>query len=181
MKKSLLFLALLLPLSLLAQEEAKWLTTIRQDYAEIQKEHSGYDTLQFLFFDSSEGGQLTAYFEEGKLRIIESLAMGEMGKRETFYYFKDDDLFFIFEQNFSYNRPIFWDESMAEENGDTVVFDHSKTTVEENRYYFHKGLFFRWLGADKKSVSLKEQENWDAGMEIFALGQRLRARIEKER
>ncbi len=92
---------------------------------------------------------------------------GETGKMVRDFYFYQGKLFFIFEQNFIYNRPIGWDEEMAKENNDTEWFDEHKTVVEEARFYIKNDCLIRWLDKDKNEINLSEKSNKKQGEELI--------------
>ena len=161
--KRLLSISILIFLTsnfLLAQNKDSLVKDIRSKYTEIRTNLDSYDTTMIEIWDeSTEGGQATAYYDKGDLKLIEVLWLGETGKKQIEYYFNDGKLIFAFDQDFDYNRPIYWDEKTAEENGDKEVFDPKKTTVKEDRYYFNNEKLFLWLDNDKKEVDLSMGTN----------------------
>ena len=88
-------------------------------------------------------------------------------------------LIFAFEQEFNYNRPIYWDEKRAKENGDDEAFDTDKTTVKEDRYYFNNGKLFLWLDNEKKEKNLNNGNNSTAGKELIAQCYKLKNKLKK--
>ena len=88
------------------------------------------------------------------------------------YYFDEAGLIFVFEQEYRYNRPIYWDAERAKENGDEEVFDINKSVIIENRYYFNGDEMVRWLDRDYEQVP-HSQERFDlAKKEVLAEAQR---------
>jgi hypothetical protein len=103
-----------------------------------------------LVGESTEGGLLKTYKDsKGKLRKINAVYCGETGKVIEEYYVKNDKLIFVLNQQYVYNRPIYWDEKLAKENHDTVVFDYNKSKISESRYYFDD---------DEKLIQLIEKD-----------------------
>lgn len=129
--------------------------------------------------ESTEGGQAKGYFDNGKLKLIEVFWLGETGKRIIEYYFNNGQLIFAFNQHFDYNRPIYWDEETATENGDSEFFDPKKTTVKEDRYYFNDKKLFLWLDNERQEQDLTLGTNSIIGQELIAHCYQMKADLEK--
>ena len=108
--------------------------------------------------ESTEGGELVAYAESGKLRKLVLGNYSESGKVIIEYYFTENELFFCFVQKSTYNVPFTVDEERAKEMGLDEWFDEEKTEVEENRYYYHDGLLIRWIDEDGNRVDSTSRE-----------------------
>ena len=104
--------------------------------------------------ESSEGRQLISYKDSsGNLRKLVTVFNGESGKLIEEFYISNDKLIFAFTERYDYNRPIYWDDKVAKENGDNVVFEYNKSVISENRYYFDNNeILIRWIDKDKKVV-----------------------------
>lgn len=97
-----------------------------------------YDSSEIDIFDcSTEGGFLKAYFKNNSFVLLKLDLFYELGKVHKEFYFDNDEIIFVLEQNFFYNRPIFYDEQTAKENNDNEFFDLNKTTINELKYYFN--------------------------------------------
>jgi len=154
---------------LFGQDKDSLVKDIRSKYTEIRTNLDSYDTTMIEIWDeSTEGGQATAYYDNGDLKLIEVVWLGETGKYQIEYYFNDGKLIFAFDQDFDYNRPIYWDEKTAKEFGDNEVFDPKKTTVKEDRYYFNNEKIFLWLDNDKKEQDLTMGTNSIVGQGLIA-------------
>ena len=165
---------------LFAQDNDSLVKDIRLKYTEIRANLDSYDTTMIEIWDeSTEGGQATAYYDNGDLKIIEVLWLGETGKKQIEYYFNYRKLIFAFDQEFHYNRPIYWDEKTAKENGDNGVFDPQKTTVKEDRYYFNNEKLFLWLDNDKKEVDLTLGTNTIVGQGLIAHFYKMKDELKK--
>lgn len=113
---------------------------LRKWYSEINSCQVKYRKIvKALMGQSSEGGELTGYFENDSLKKIAAIYFGDMGKSITEYYFKNNKLFFVFTIDSLYDK-LFYMEG------------YKISTIEENRYYFFNDTLIRWLGKDKKSV-----------------------------
>jgi len=176
----LTFILLTSNLSFGQKTNSSWIKDIRSKYTEIRTNLSSYDTTMLEIWDeSAEGGQCTAYYDKGQLKLIVVMLFGEMGKKETEYYFNDEKLIFAFDINFDYNRPIYWDEKMAKENGDTEAFDSKKTTVKENRYYFNNDKLFLWLDNDKQVQDLTIGTNSIIGQRLITNCYKMKNKFKK--
>src|SRR5882757_8630727 len=56
--------------------------------------------------ESSEGGEVKKYFHDEELCKAMLVFYGEMGKDTKEYYFIDNELIFLFERKYRYNKPI---------------------------------------------------------------------------
>ncbi len=154
---------------LFGQDKYSLVKDIRLKYNEIRTNLDSYNTTKIQIWDeSTEGGQATAYYNNGNLKLIEVVWLGETGKNQIEYYFSDGRLIFAFDQDFDYTRPIYWDKKTAKENGDNEVFDPKKTTVKEDRYYFDNEKLFLWLDNDKKEQDLTMGTNSIVGQGLIA-------------
>ena len=138
---------------------------IRKNYKEVIKNKNSYfKRSQDLAGGSSEGGQAIAYFDGDIIRLIAASWFGEMGKTTRSYYYKNEQLFFIFEQIYTYNAPIYYDKETAKEYTNIEFFDDKKTSRLEYRYYYKNNKLIRVLDHTKKqqNLSLKDtKENGD--------------------
>src|SRR5690606_39258883 len=86
---------LLTSISLFAQDKDSLVKDIRLKYTEIRANLDSYDTTMIEIWDeSTEGGQATAYYHNGDLKLIEVVWLGETGKNQIEYYFNDEQLIF---------------------------------------------------------------------------------------
>jgi hypothetical protein len=104
--------------------------------------------------ESPESGELRKFYEKDTLRKAVKTLFFETGKQIDEYYFKDGQLFFSYEANVSYDKPISVEGSKV-------------SRVEENRFYFSGHGLIRWLDkngkivADKKLYAAKEKKLLD--------------------
>lgn len=140
-----LLIVLLIKEPLFAQDP---ITEIRRLYKETQANKSSYTTKSADDFEnSSEGGQIVAYLSDNDVRLIEATYYGHMGKARYEFYFTENSTYFIFVQEHNYNAP----PTVAE-------YDESKTTVDENRYYFWNDSMIRWIKPDGSLVASNSEE-----------------------
>ena len=108
--------------------------------------------------ESTEGGELTAYFKDRAVEKLSAKVFGEMGKAVEEYYFWNSELIFVFRVESRYTKPL-----------SGVV----KTKTEE-RFYFADGKMVQWLGADKKPRII-DTEAEKRGGELLASAKRYSA------
>jgi len=127
---------------------------IKRIRAEFNKINSDTSKMRVIKEDvsgqSTEGGTATTFYENNDLRKLRVVFYGETGNSQTEYYFLNGQLFFCFEQNNHYNKPMY------EKN---IKVDKR----EENRFYFNKQKLIRWVTdngkiTDKTSYPSKERE-----------------------
>lgn len=134
-----------------------------------------YDTiLKEEWEGSSEGGEIIGYHKNKDIKIIKGVYFGETGKTETQYCFDDSELIFYFEKRYEYNRPIYWDKEHLQENSDSTIFDLSKTTITEERLYYHKEKLIRWIRNGKKEVDLSDYTNSLFGQSLITHAYKIR-------
>lgn len=163
-----------------AQSTDSLIKDIRKKYQAIRSSLKSYDTVfREEMEESTEGGQITGYYNKKELKHIEAIYFGETGKAEIEYYFDDGLLLFVFEKHYTYNRPVYWDKKWAQEYNDTVIFDCSKTVIREARYYFHKERMIRLMNNEKTEVDLSVEANAAVGQELISHAHNLRKKVKK--
>jgi len=121
--------------------------TIRSRYEAVEKGLSRCKQVKRdLPDESTEGGELTAYFSDQSLRKLAAKFYGETGQALEEYYFWDGRLFFVLRVESRYDKPL----------------SGKVKTKSEERFYFTDGALIRWLDSRKKEVSagpkLQERE-----------------------
>lgn len=89
---------------------------------------------------STEGGTATFYFKDSMLEKVVVKIYGEMGKLIKEYYLDKNKLAFVYEKEYKYNRPMYYDSAKMKELNDTAVFDLNKSEITEDRSYFENGI-----------------------------------------
>jgi len=112
--------------------------SIRAKYAAIEKQLKDCRQVRRdLPGESAEGGELTGYFNESKLRKLSAKFFGETGKALEEYYFAENQLIFVLRVESHYTKLM-----------SGVV--KNKT---EQRFYFADRKLIRWLNPDNKDVT----------------------------
>lgn len=87
---------------------------------------------------STEGGMVVGYYRQnGTLFLADMELLGEGGRLECSLVCDSGMLIVAKEHWHLYNRPFYWDEAAAKENGDDEFFDPAKTEVRERTVYFN--------------------------------------------
>lgn len=135
---------------------SKRLKPIKENFKRINgiKEWTSIDELKL--YESTEGGAATYYFLKDTLLKIVVVQFGETGKTIQEYYTKDNELSFVFEKTYNYNRPITWDSTAMKENNDTEVFDIDESEVIEERSYFENTVLIRQINNQDRDSPLAE-------------------------
>lgn len=89
--------------------------------------------------ESAEGGEATFYYTDEGLQKVIAKHYGEIGQKLTEYYLLNGQLSFVFEKEYRYNRPLFYDTKAMKENNDTEAFDLKKSQITMTRNYFENG------------------------------------------
>ena len=115
------------------------LKPIRENFKRINRisEWTSMDEKELL--ETAEGGEARFYYTSDTLEKIITRQFGEMSQKVTEYYLLDQELSFVFEKSFQYNRPMYYDSTMMKENNDTEVLDIDKSEIVEERSYFVNG------------------------------------------
>lgn len=112
--------------------------TIRRRYDAVDRDLSRCRKVERdLPGESTEGGELTAYFLNQSLRKLVATFYGETGQAREEYYFWDDRLFFVLRVESRYDKPL----------------SGKVTSKSEERLYFVDDALIRWLDPAKKEVS----------------------------
>lgn len=142
-------------LILTEEEENAVITEIRRKYRLIDDNYldNYLNISKDLMGYSAEGGKIRAYYDDSVLRKGTVSYFGETGQKIVDYYFWDNEIFFIFVQDYYFNSPVYVTEDIPEEGVET--YDEKKTEESVNRYYFTKNKLIRWIKPDKKKVDIK--------------------------
>jgi hypothetical protein len=131
-----------------AINEESAIALIRERYATINRAVPQYrKTERSLDGFSTEGGTLEAFYDDTALRKIVATYLGETGRAAEEYYFWDEQVFFVFRREDTYDEPF----------GKVVQ-------TKENRFYFVDNRMIRWLDLDRRLVlstdpSFTERQN----------------------
>ncbi|MEO8771210.1 MAG: hypothetical protein ABI402_14040 [Ferruginibacter sp.] len=112
---------------------------------------------------STEGGSSTSYFKNGELKKVAVIIYGEMGKIIKEYYLDKNKLVFVYEKEYKYNRPFYYDSAEMKGLKDTEVFDMDKSEITADRSYFENGILIHQsnnedCGSPFDKSYLKEEE-----------------------
>lgn len=123
--------------------------------------------------ESAEGGEAVFYEQKGKLEKITARLYGEMGQVFTEYYLLNGKLSFVFEKNYHYNRPLYYNEKAMKENNDTEAFDFKKSEITESRNYFEKGNLIYIINNEGRGASFSGESISEEQKRISELYEKL--------
>ncbi len=115
------------------------LKPIRTNFKRINSISKWTSVIKEELNQSTEGGEAKFYFSAGVLEKITVRHFGETFQTLTEYYILNEQLSFVFERSYNYNRPIYYDSAVMKENKDNEAFDIERSEVVEDRSYFEKG------------------------------------------
>lgn len=124
------------------------LKPIRENFKRINSIEKWHSIKQRDLFESTEGGEAKYYYQKNKLEKIITRIFGESGQILTEYYLLNGQLSFVYEKNYKYNRPLYYDTKAMKENNDTEAFDFDKSEITENRSYFVNGKLIHILNSE---------------------------------
>jgi hypothetical protein len=108
----------------------------------------------------TQSGKITGYYK-GKDLVMTSVAtFGDMGRKVCNYYFEGDKLQCVVLHEFTYNKPIYYNEEMARRNNDTVWFNEKKTTEKLTQNYFYHEKMVKWRDSESKLIPDNDRR-WD--------------------
>jgi len=154
------------------QSVDKLIANIKSEFSKINSNSDQLEVRDYSFFEGSiewsgEGWSLFSYYMDDKLKKIVITYLWEMGKTVNEYYYNEDKLFFAFHQERQYNSPIYVDEDYVAEDPTFEVFDMDKSTIIENRHYFHDWVMIQWIDKDWQINREITEEYWDVELEII--------------
>ena len=124
------------------------LKPIRENFKRINSIEKWHFIKQRDLFESAEGGEAKYYYQKNKLEKIITRIFGESGQTLTEYYLLNEQLSFVYEKDYKYNRPLYYDTKAMKENNDTEAFDFDKSEITENRSYFVNGKLVHILNIE---------------------------------
>lgn len=114
------------------------ISSIRQRYATINRNQAKYKRVKKdLLGFSTEGGEMVAYLDDRAVVKMVATFYGESGKAVEEYYYRGDQLIFVFRKESRYDKPL---------SGRVV-------STQQQRFYFNNGQLIRWLDEKGKSVA----------------------------
>lgn len=118
------------------------ISSIRRRYAAINKNLTKYRVVKKeLSGFSTEGGELTAYFDGPDVVKIAATFNGETNRWFEEFYYLNGKLMFVFRKQEVYDRPM----------GKVVK-------TNENRFYFNNDELIRWVNEHGKEVAAGDSE-----------------------
>ncbi len=101
---------------------------------------------------SAETNGLSFYFKNNKLVLATIATYEESGRTNAQYFFDNEELICVIQDEYVYNRPTYMTEERALKDGDSVWYDDTKTKMTTTRYYFFEGRMVKWINKDNKVI-----------------------------
>lgn len=140
------------PASANSAQENDSLSFIRQRYAAINKNLAKYRVVKKeLSGFSTEGGELTAYFDGAAIVKIAATFNGETNSFFEEFYYSNEKLIFVYRKQEIYDEPM------------TKV-----VKTKENRFYFSNDQLIRWINENGRQVAASNSKY--TGRQIHYLG-----------
>ena len=133
------FFAVLFSLTYGQEYLSKELKPIKDNFTRINAKKSWTTIDTVGLWESLEGGQVNYYYSSDTLEKIIVRNFGETYQTITEYYIQKQQLSFVLNKVYNYNRPILYDSLVMKENNDNQVWDFNKSKIEETRSYFKNG------------------------------------------
>ncbi|AZA93111.1 Uncharacterised protein [Chryseobacterium nakagawai] len=130
--------------------------------------------------ESAEGGEAMYYYKNKRLEKIMARHYGELGQVLIEYYLMNGKLSFVFEKDYKYNRPLFYDIKAMKENNDTEAFDFQKSEITDTRNYFEKGSLLHIVNSQDCGAPFSGEYMREEDKSIKDAFQRL-LKLEKEK
>jgi hypothetical protein len=146
------------------EEKQNTVLKIQQGYSQINSQIETFEKIKKdIWGESTEGGEAEYFIQNGEIQKIIATYLGETGRWQYELFYKKSKVFFVREKIYSYNRPIYWDEELAKEFGDSEIFDDNKTIVSWNEYFFEDEKLIFWINdkqeeTQENTQSFKEKE-----------------------
>jgi len=115
------------------------LKSIRKNFRRINSITNWTSIIKKDLWETTEGGEANFYYSNGILEKIVTRHFGETFQQLSEYYLLNEQLSFVFEKAYKYNRPMYYDSTKMKANNDNEAFDFEKSEIIEDRSYFEKG------------------------------------------
>ena len=133
MKKQLFLLLCILFSVSFSAPQLLTVEQIRSEYENVQAAMKNYTKIDVADNDmSTEGGEISYYYDKQKLKVIIAKYYGETGKMNEEIYLYENYPMFVYKETYNYNTPMY-----------DKKFDDKKTKVLKERYYFDSNKKFK--------------------------------------
>ena len=149
----------------------------RAKFRKINSKKNWSKIVEREIWKTLEGGIATYYLNNNSIEKIHVRNFGETFQNVKEFYFENNSMFFVFEIEYRYNRPIDYDSIKMKENNDNQVFDFDESTITETRSYFKNKNLIRQISnqdcGSPNSIELRNEEEtrlleWQATvLEVF--------------
>ncbi len=127
----------------------------RENFKRINSIEKWTSTRKKDLEETTEGGEADYCYLDGTLEKIVMRQFGETFQKITEFYMLEGKPSFVFEKEYEYNRPIYWDSTAMKENGDNQIWDAEKSKITETRNYFKQGKLIHQEESEKENGEAK--------------------------
>lgn len=119
---------------------------------ETDKNLNAYTMKSMEGYPEPEKRKFIAYYKGKAPRLLVEEYFADTARVFTRFYLDGDQLIFVFQQHFLYNRPVYMTEDSARKLGDTVWYDDHKTRIESMNFLFTDNKLKKWVGGNKNEI-----------------------------
>ena len=160
-----LFFLLVITAEIRAQTEE--IKTIKEHFNYVETNIEKFElATSTTFEESTDGATIKKYSDNGQLVKIRIEYLEETGKLFREFYIDNKQLLFVFDQEFNYNMPYYFDAKKAKEMGFDEGYDPKKTKKSEHRYYFYNNKLIRWINPEGELLTADNSE-WTAKQNYY--------------
>ena len=141
----------------------KRIKVTRKKFKKINLTKDWNEVVEQDIWETLEGGIATYYIKNNQLQKIHVRNFGETFQSVQEFYLESGSVFFVFELEYKYNRPMYYDSAMMIENNDSEVWNFDESEIIETRHYFNNGNLVRQISNQDcgapNSQELRNEEN----------------------
>jgi hypothetical protein len=100
-----------------------------------------------------QNGTIMGYFDGKDLKMAVATSFSQTGRREENYFFHNNHLIAVHQEDYTYNKPQYITEEVAKTTGDSTWYDDAKTIMKTNWFYYYNDHLVKWIDTQGKIVS----------------------------
>lgn len=150
------------------KKPSEMITAARKVVADVDAHLHDYTYREIDDIVSKDHGVIDGYFDGKEVKKLKTQYFGEKDRRFTAYYFGDGELKYVREEDYVYNKPNYYTQKIAEEAGDSVWYDDSKTKLGVSTYYFGDNKLIKWIAPGNRDMPANSEEFKQKETEVLA-------------
>lgn len=99
-----------------------------------------------------QNGTIMGYLDGEELKMASASSFSLRGRREENYFFHNNHLIAVQQDDYTYNVPQYITEAVAKTTGDTVWYDDTKTIMRTSWFYFYNSHMVKWIDPQHRIV-----------------------------